>query len=193
MNTYKFGFFAITLGLFLLLYPIASGAQTIQNPANSWTVIQSEVTFKIKNAKLQVEGTFKDLTSTIVFNPLKDQGNYFNGTVNVSTIQTGIDMRDKHLKKKEYFDAQKFPTISINSSSITKVAYNQYNAKCAVTIKGITKEINFPFTFSEIKSTGVFTGNITLNRLDFGVGSSSVVMSNTVLVFITLSAKKIKQ
>lgn len=65
----------------------------------------------------------------------------FEGTIDVNTLKTGIDMRDKHLKKAEYFGVTSFPEITIKSINIIKVKDNLYKAKCSLTMKGKTKEV----------------------------------------------------
>ena len=148
------------------------------------------VEFKIKNAKINVSGIFGGLKSTINFDPLNPLNGSFEGTIDVNTLKTGIDMRDKHLKKTEYFDVVKYPQITLKSLSITKVKDNQYNAKCNLTMKGKTKEVMLPFTITTSNGVSELNGSLTLNRLDFGVGSSSVIMSNNLLVNINAIISK---
>jgi polyisoprenoid-binding protein YceI len=59
-----------------------------------------------------------------------------------------------------------------------------------VTIKGKTKMISVPFTFTESNAKGTFKGSFTINRLDFGVGESSFVMGDDVSVKLTLNTTK---
>ena len=53
-----------------------------------------------------------------------------------------------------------------------------------VTLKDKTKQLDLPFTYTENGSTATFNGTLKLNRLNFGVGSSSLVLSNDVTVTI---------
>ncbi|MCZ8285049.1 MAG: YceI family protein, partial [Bacteroidia bacterium] len=85
-----------------------------------WKVTNSKVGFKIKNAGLTVDGSFKGLEADIAFDPAKAYGNKIEASVDVKTINTSSNTRDKHLKKEEYFDAEKFPKITMKSSSFSK-------------------------------------------------------------------------
>jgi polyisoprenoid-binding protein YceI len=154
----------------------------------NWTTTSKSIAFTIKNAKLPVKGSFEGLMAKIIFDPNNLKAANFSATILVSTIKTGIDMRDKHLKRAEYFNIEKFPEITLKSNTITLVKGNDYNAKCTLTIKGVAKEVDLPFTFVETVNSAVFKGVLNLNRLDFGVGSSSVIMSNNLQVAIVVNA-----
>ncbi len=164
----------------------------IEAQTTNWKVEKYVITFKIKNAKLPVSGNFSELDAQINFNPLSLQKSNITAKIKVNTIKTGIEMRDKHLKKAEFFDAVKFPEITIVTTSITKINDNEYNAKCNLTIKGKTKEVNMPFTFIEKESIANYAGKLLINRLDFGVGSPSVIMAKDLEVTILVTAQKNK-
>ncbi len=55
---------------------------------------------------------------------------------------------------------------------------------------GITKPVSFPFHIEKVNDDYLFTGDFDINRLDYGVGSSSAVLSNTVHVSLSVLAKK---
>jgi polyisoprenoid-binding protein YceI len=172
--------------IFLLLFLISQ--YNIRAQETNWTTTSKSITFAIKNAKLPVTGSFEGLMAKIIFNPKDLRTADFSATILVSTIKTGIDMRNKHLKRTEYFNAEKFPEITLKSNVVTFVKENEYNAKCTLVIKGISKEVNLPFKFVETGKNAVFTGSLNLNRLDFGLGSSSVIMSNNLQVAIVVNA-----
>jgi polyisoprenoid-binding protein YceI len=102
----------------------------------------------------------------------------------VNTINTGIEMRDNDLKKETYFNAEKYPTINFASSSVSadKVTGN-------LTIKGVTKEINIPFTATPRSNGYLFEGKFSISRKDFGVGGSSFVLSDHVDIELKVQAQ----
>ena len=69
----------------------------------------SEVSLKIKNFGFNVKGTFSGPNGNIIFNPDSLEASSFDVTVDAKTVNTGIDQRDNHLRKEEYFDAEKYP------------------------------------------------------------------------------------
>lgn len=138
---------------------------------------KSEIKFTIKNFGLNTSGSFKGLKGTIKFNPSDLPSSSFNVSVDVNTLNTGIDQRDNHLKKEDYFYAEKYSTINFVSTSIT-ANQNGYNVNGNLTIKGISKPVSFPFTVQNKDDGMLFMGSFTINRKDFNVGGSSAVLSN---------------
>lgn len=154
---------------------------------DSWRVDSTRVVFHISNAGLDVEGTIDGITGNIKFSKNKLVKSFFTATAKSETIQTGIKLRDKHLKKADYFDVENHPTIKITSKQITKTK-NGFDSNCSITIKGQTKDINIPFTFKQTDNKGEFEGFFSLNRLDFGLGEKSIILSDTVEIKIWIDA-----
>lgn len=150
---------------------------------------QSEVKFTIKNFGINTNGTLKGLKGSIKFDPASLSASSFNVTVDVNTINTGVDGRDNHLRKEEYFDAAKYPLIRFVSTSIEKSG-NSYIAKGNLTIKAVTQSISIPFTASQTAGKIIFSGVFNIDRKDFGVGGSSAVMGSNVEVSLKVSAVK---
>jgi polyisoprenoid-binding protein YceI len=98
-------------------------------------------------------------------------------------------MRDNHLRKEEFFNVEKFPQLTFVSESITGSG-KSFNVKGKLTIKGVTKEVSFKFTATPQGDTYTFKGDFELNRRDFGVGGSSMTMSDKVNVELVVVAKK---
>lgn len=171
--------------LVLLLCAIVSlQAQTV------WKVDKSSVTFSIKNAGLTVEGSFSGLKATIAFDSANYAKSSIEASVEVNTINTGIEMRNKHLKKEEFFDAEKYPTISLRSSFFLKDGQGRYKGYFKLTIKNVTKDVIIPFTYMASGSTATFNGSFELNRQDYTVGGSSLMMSDNVKVNIVVDVVK---
>ncbi|MBS1750420.1 MAG: YceI family protein [Bacteroidetes bacterium] len=151
----------------------------------------SEVSFKIKNFGFNVKGTFSGLNGNIIFNPDSLEASSFDVTVDAKTVNTGIDQRDNHLRKEEYFDAEKYPKIHFTSTKITTSTNKKYLFVFGnLTIKDITKEISFPFRAVVKGDDYLFEGEFPLNRRDFNVGGSSLTMSDHLTVTLTVLSKK---
>ena len=102
--------------LFLVCFTVFVQAQ-----GYNWFVKSYSVNFKIKNAKLNVSGILGGLKATIAFDPLNPLNGTFEGNLDVKTLKTGINMRDNHLKKTEYFNVEKFPDINLKTISVSKI------------------------------------------------------------------------
>jgi len=148
------------------------------------TVTRSSVTFQVKNLGINTVGTIGGLTADIQFNPGNLASCAIDATVDASTINTDNDGRDDHLKSEDYFDAAHFPKLSLKSVSFRHKSGNNYSGMFNLTIKGKTKLVELPFTYVEAGNSAVFKGSFKLNRLDFGIGESSMILANEVTVNI---------
>jgi polyisoprenoid-binding protein YceI len=160
----------------LLLLSLYSFGVTDQSP-----IRESAITFRIRNAGITVNGTLDSLEADIRFDPSRPGDALIWASIPVSTIRTGIALRDRHLQRPDYFQAEKYPTIQLISKSIRKVALGRYEGLFALTMKGIERTVNLPFTYSP---SGEFMGMLRLNRLDFNLGRPSLVLSDEVEIAI---------
>ena len=151
----------------------------------------STVRFSIKNFGSNVTGSFKGLAGKIQFDADNPNASTFDVTVEVKTINTGNNLRDSDLKKEKYFNMDKFPEIRVVSTSIKKEGgKDAYLFTGTITIKGVNKEIKFPFTASTQKDGYLFKGDFPLNRRDFKVGGSSISLSDDLKVSLAVFGKK---
>jgi polyisoprenoid-binding protein YceI len=162
-------------------------------PGQNYTPVDSlsKVHFIIKNFGLKTDGDFTGLKGTIVFDPDTLANSRFNVSVNSATIKTNNEARDEHLRKSDYFDVEKFPVISFESTSIAKnTSTGDYCVEGNLTIKGTNKKIQFNFTAKSVVNGYFFKGEFDINRLDFGVGGNSLVMAENVKIFLGVIAVK---
>jgi polyisoprenoid-binding protein YceI len=151
----------------------------------------SSIEFKIKNFGITVNGSFRGLKGNITFDTQNTATAIFNLSVNANTVNTGIDSRDNHLRKEDYFNVTKFPVLSFKSIKVTSPGKEGlFNINGSITIKGVTKNISFPFTVTPKQNGYLFTGSFMLNRRDFGVGSSSLILSDNLDVSFSIYATK---
>jgi polyisoprenoid-binding protein YceI len=169
-----------------ILFACTLGFVWFHATAQSTTqVVSSSVTFAIKNSGITVNGSFSGLVASIHFDPQSLPTASIKASVKSQTIKTGIDARDRHLKKENYLNSVQFPEITIVSSFFGKTTTG-YKAYCKLTMKGITKDIVIPFNFTETKNGATMEGSFSLNRLDYQVGEQSLILSDDVIVYIKL-------
>lgn len=151
----------------------------------------SSVKVSIKNAGMDIDGKLAGLEGDIHFNPTDLKGASFSVSIDANTINTGIDVRDENLRGDEYLDTKKFPRISFISKQVTALNKpNTYSMKGTITIKGISKEIVFPFTAVPKNDGLVFAGEFKVNRIDFKIGVGSLVLSDNMVISLLVLAKK---
>jgi polyisoprenoid-binding protein YceI len=102
----------VFLGLLISFQPLFAQKQ--------WQVQTSTVTFKIKNAGFNVDGKFGKVEAAISFDANALDNASIEASIETKTIDTGIESRDNHLRKSDYFDAAKFAKISMKSKKISK-------------------------------------------------------------------------
>jgi polyisoprenoid-binding protein YceI len=157
-----------------------------------WQQTSGSVTFKIKNRGSDVDGHFGSLKTALVFSPDKLASSSLKGWVDAGSINTDNGKRDKDLQGETYFDAGKFKTIEVSSTKLTKKGA-QYSGTFNVTMKGVSKQMEIPFSFTQKGNEAEFRANFSINRRDYGVGGKSglaMFMGDDANVTIDIKAKK---
>ena len=164
--------------IFILVFSITScfSQELIQNEA------ETTINFKIKNFGVNVPGTFKVFQFTSNFNSANLKESFINAEISVKSIATNTEAINEHLLKSDFFDVENHPKIIFKSVEIVKKENSKYLIKGTLTIKGIKKTIETPLEIIEKEGKLVFTANFTLNRKNFKVGGSSLVLSKKVNV-----------
>jgi polyisoprenoid-binding protein YceI len=94
--------------------------------------------------------------------------------IDVSSLKTGVDNRDRHLKSPDYLDAAKFSTITVQVSKPRRIAGDQYEAPARLTVRGKTYDWKVRFTVVEKLADGVrIRGEHKFSRKDIAVGKES--------------------
>ncbi len=181
MNFIKIRIFSL-----LVVLSMNVSAQTYQPVENG-----STVKFVIDNLGFSVTGSFTGITGTIIFNNENLTASSFIVSINPTTVNTGNNTRDKHLRGDDYFSVKKYATIKIISTKIAKsVTPGNFVFFGKLTIKDKTVDISFPFKVSSEQNGDRFIGEFKMKRRDFGVGGRSTV-SNELLVKINVLTKKL--
>ncbi len=144
----------------------------------------SSIDFVIKNLGINVDGHFNTFTVTA---DIDSKGNLktISGKIKVSSIRTGMESRDEHLLKEDYFDIENHEFIVLESMSLNNTTDNLYAVSANLTIKGITKAVSIKVNIEKTKDTFKITSSFDINRKDFKVGGSSFVLSKTVRINVT--------
>lgn len=170
---------------FLLLTSIVSAQKYTP------TELGSKVYFVIKNFGLKTNGSFSGLKGNIVFDPTMLNTSSFNMLINAASINTDNNLRDKHLRKEEYLHVEKYPHISFSSTKITNSnSSSKFYIFGNLTLKNITKPIDFAFTATPSSTGYHFKGEFDINRRAFGVGGNSLSLSENLKVIIDMNTNK---
>jgi polyisoprenoid-binding protein YceI len=150
----------------------------------------SEVQFKVKHLMIStVTGSFGSYSGEVVSHSdddFTDANASFSLVVN--SISTGQEQRDGHLKSADFFDAEKFPTLSFKSTSFIKKDNENYLINGDLTIKETTKSISLEASLGGIavdpygQTKAGFDISGKINRQDFGLTWSAVTEAGGIVV-----------
>lgn len=154
--------------------------------SQNWKLNESEsfIAFIAKNLGMNVSGKISGMKVTGRYNDKDIFASNFIGSIDVSTIDTKIELRNNHLKSDDYFDVEKYPTITFKSKKIVE-AGSTLKVIGDITIKGVTKEIGITFAVERKEKKHTLVGNVIIQRKDFDLGSrTTMIMADTILVRI---------
>lgn len=161
--------------LFLFLVAISISAASFAQ--TKWTVdpMHSFVNFSVKHMGISfVDGSFTkfDGSLTAAKEDLTDAKISF--TVDVNSINTSVEPRDKHLKSDDFFSAEKYSKMSFESTSFKKLAGNKYELSGKLTIRDVTKDVKFDVVYggtavAQGTTKAGFSATTTINRLDYNI------------------------
>src|SRR5271154_3581268 len=99
--------------------------------------------FKVRHLMISnVKGEFTQVTGTVEFDEANPAASGINVTVDVNSISTRDPQRDGHLKSADFFDAEKFPTITFVSKEVVKSGEESFEVVGDLTIHGVTKTVD---------------------------------------------------
>ena len=176
----------------------ASAATYAIDPAHS------SVNFKIKHLMVSwVHGKFNTFSGTFDYDPKNLRVWKTSVTIDAASIDTGIEMRDKHLRSADFFDTAKYPALSFVMATVTEGKAGAYALTGNLTMHGVTKPVVL-----DLESGGTakdpkgrthvgFSASAKLNRKDFGVAWNQDLKEGGVMigedVFITIEIDGILQ
>jgi polyisoprenoid-binding protein YceI len=163
---------------------VAFSSSPVTHAQKALTLQKYFVEYTVKNAGIKSRGRFDNLTALVVFDENALDASKISATIQTNSFNSGMALRDNHLKDKDYFDVKNFPTLTLISTKIVKSGTG-YLGSFNLTIKGVTKSVQLPFTVLKNGSIWDFkTTELSIDRTAFGVGKSSFTLSNTVNIAI---------
>ena len=157
--------------------------------AGTWTIdpVHSEVGFTVRHMMVsKVRGRFTTFSGEIVTgaDPL---GSSVTAEIALDSIVTGQEQRDAHIRSADFFEVEKYPTMTYRSAGV-RAEGDHYVLDGELTLKGVTKQV--PLTL-ELGGFGPdpyggtragFTATGEINRRDFGVDFSATMETGGLVV-----------
>ena len=133
------------------------------------------VQFKVRHLGLStVTGRFATFTGSFQLDPASGQAGNASLSIDVASINTDNDRRNAHLKSPDFFNADSFPKITFQSTSIQKLTGNKYKVNGNLTMRGVTKPVTLDGELAGTRQTprgwlAALSLTGTVKRKDFGL------------------------
>jgi polyisoprenoid-binding protein YceI len=159
------------------------------------------VGFRIRHWLTKVDGRFRDFDGHIWLDRAKPQDSKVDVTIQAASIDTGTEDRDKHLRSADFFDVEKYPTITFASTKVVPKGKDLYEVTGDLTLHGVTKTMTIPVRHTGFLNLGKqekagFELTIPINRKDFGIGwnrsadTGGVMLGDDVEINVQVEANK---
>lgn len=129
---------------------------------------------------------------SVVFDEQNPSKSTVQVTMPLSNLDTHVPALDKHLKEADFFDADKYPTVTFKSTSVQALGGNHYKVTGDLTVHGVTKPVVLNATLNKVgphPMTGQqaigFNATGVLKRSDFGLGAYAPKVSDDIKIDIT--------
>jgi polyisoprenoid-binding protein YceI len=163
------------------------------DPAHSW------VGFSVRHLMSRVRGHFSDFSGEITVGETAEQS-AVSATIELSSVTTGNDMRDNHLRTKDFFDVETTPKMTFVSTGVRADGAN-WVLTGDLTIRDVTKGVELALEFLGFDPTGLqgekrigFDARTAITRSEFGVSfglpveGSKIVISDKVDIHLEIEA-----
>jgi len=176
--------------LFLLLTSFAAVAQT-----STWKIDPNHSTaqFTVRHMGLSnVTGTFNKVTGSADMDDKDLTKSSVDAVIDVASVDTRVEARDKDLRSDHFFDVAKYPTMEFKSKSVVKQG-DGYKLVGDLTMHGVTKEVSLNLDAPSSVITDPygnlrqgFSASTSLNRKDWGLVYNNLLQSGEAVVGDTI-------
>lgn len=185
----------LVTGILALAAPLALAQSStwINDPAHS------EVDFTITHLAISnVHGRFGHVAATVAYNEADIAKSTVTATIDLTSLSTGEDARNNHLKSPDFFDVATYPSATFTSTSVSKSG-DGLTINGNLTLHGVTKPVVLtaegprgPAAGMDKKQHAGFSASTTIKRSDFGIGTKfpSAMVGDDVKLNIELDVAK---
>ena len=183
----------------------ARTSQAVETGKWSVDVAHSNVKFTVTHLVVsEVDGSFKLFEGSMENTKADLSDAKINFAVDVNSIDTDNEKRDGHLKSDDFFSAEKFPQMKFASTSMKSVGDNKYKLAGNLTIRDVTKPVEFDVTYGgSVAAMGTtklgFKAKTTINRFDYNLKwdkateGGGLVVSKEVDILVNVELNKVKE
>jgi len=177
-----------------------------QSTAATWNIdpVHSVAEFKVKHMMISnVKGQFTSVKGSLTLDEEDVTKSRVQATIDAASINTREEQRDTHLKSADFFDVEKYPTLTFQSTKVSRVGDGELTVDGDLTIHGVTRNVRFavegptPPNKDPWGNTRVgLSATTRINRKDFGLTWNAALETGGILVgedvTITLDVQFVK-
>lgn len=169
---------------------VASLAASPAAWATTYTVDPDHTTveFKIRHVFSYVRGTFNEFEGTFEYTPDQPEEWIASGSIKAASIDTRLAPRDNHLRSKDFFDVEIYPTIRFKSTQVTDATPTSAKVHGLLTIHGVERLVVLDVAIHGVAKDpwgnvrSGLTATTTINRKDFGLTWNQALETGQLLV-----------
>ena len=173
-----------------------SALPTPQTATTTWNIdpVHSVAEFKVKHMMISnVKGTFSGLTGDLTEHLADASLSFIEATIDVATVNTNDAQRDGHLKSADFFDVEKYPTMSFKSTQVKPDGDGGHKVSGDFTLHGVTKQITFSVDGPSAPGKDPWgniriglTATTKISRKDFGITADPMIVGDEVVITIDI-------
>jgi polyisoprenoid-binding protein YceI len=158
----------------------------------TWTIdkAHSNVEFAVRHLMIStVKGRFSDISGTVTVDEHTPSATTLDVTIPVATIDTRQPDRDAHLRSADFFDVERYPTITFKSRRVDGDLASAFRVVGNLTMHGVTREVALDVTTEGQGPNPVgpglragYSAKATLDRRDFGLTYNAALETGGVAV-----------
>lgn len=150
---------------------------------------RSHVRFHAVSRLMNADGAFHRFDGEVRFDSARPETATTRVTIDVASIDTGIRMRDDHLRTEDFFDVARHPRATFVSSAVRRDG-ERFAVAGQLTIRGVTRPVTLPVTVTASPGAIRIAGQLVVNRREFGINYQSYLnpIRDEVRVWFDLTA-----
>lgn len=178
-----------------IAFTVSAAAQV-----DTWNLdpFHSSAQFAVRHGGIStVRGAFAKLSGTVQYDPNDPTKTVIDATIDANSVDTRVDPRDKDLRSPNFFDVEKFPTITFKSKRAESQGVGKLKVTGDLTIHGVTKEVvlmvdgpNGPNKDQRGNQHMGASATTQISRKDFGVSGAPGGVGDEVQITIDVEMVK---
>lgn len=159
---------------------------------STWSIdpAHSAAEFKVRHMMISnVKGHFTKITGSLTLNEADVTKSGVEAAIEAASLNTREPQRDTHLKSADFFDVEKFPTLSFKTTRVTRNKDGELQVTGDLTIRGVTRSVVFEVERPSEPAKDPWgnvriglSGTTKINRKDFGLTWNAALETGGVLV-----------